>query len=89
MACWTHRSTWRDFSPTDRVVLRDGVVVARIERYPHGPQKGRWSWAVQWITPENCGTAGTLAEALHVVRTRYRAEAPVQLARALRPIHAV
>ena len=70
MGRWTHRPTWPDRAAIDRVVLCDGVKVARIEQFPHGPQEGLWEWAGRWDGEDNHGTADTLEEALEIVRER-------------------
>ena len=70
MPRWTHRPTWPDRAAIDRVVLCDGVKVARVYQQAQGPQKGQWAWFGQWDGRE-AGTAATLEEALSVVRERW------------------
>ena len=70
MPHWTHRKTWPDYRANDRVVLRDGVRVARVYEMEHGPQTGEWLWFGWWAGVDNCGAAETLSEALEAVRGR-------------------
>ncbi|TWI29761.1 hypothetical protein [Paracoccus sulfuroxidans] len=68
MTRWTHVATWPDGDrDTDRVVLRDGLVVGRVHvvLMPYGPDK--WSWAVQ-THPASSGLADTLDEGLGMIR---------------------
>lgn len=68
MTRWTHIATWPDSSrDTDRLVLRDGLVVGRvhIEKMSYGPDK--WGWAVRTY-PSSSGLADTLQEGLEMIR---------------------
>ena len=66
----THRPTWPDHRANDRVVLRDGEIVARVYQHEHGPQAGEWSWFGHWTGYDNTGSAETLDEALNTVQER-------------------
>jgi ribulose bisphosphate carboxylase small subunit len=68
---WPHRRIWPDHRANDRVVLRDGSVVARIYQHEHGPQIGHWAWFGQWAGYDNSGVVATLDEALNAVRDEY------------------
>lgn len=70
MTRWTHIATWPDSSrDTDRVVLRDGLVVGRVHLTITAHDGHKWCWAVH-THPASSGRAETLAEGLEMIRKR-------------------
>ena len=67
---FSHRPTWHDdpdTHETDRVVICEGVMVARITRQAWGPRKGKWKWSSMW-SGLVIGETDTLDEALAEVK---------------------
>lgn len=68
MPAWSHVPTWPDMDrDTDRLVLRDRIVVGRVHLTITAHDGEKWSWAVQTL-PASHGYADTLAKALEQVR---------------------
>ena len=66
---WTHRATWPDEPKrADRVILRDGEVVARTYQHSGNDIEGAWGWFGQGPLGGVNGKEDTFEAALEAVR---------------------
>jgi hypothetical protein len=59
-------------SKFERTVYCDGVVVGRIHQITYGPPKGKWWWALEWMTDKNSGLVDTKEDALGIIKARHQ-----------------
>lgn len=71
---YTHKPTTPggERSKFERTVYCDGIVVGRIHQITYGPPKGKWWWALEWMTDKNSGVVDSMSQALGVIKARHR-----------------
>ena len=71
---YTHRATTPGDSRSkfERTVYCNGKNIGKIHQINFGPPKGKWWWALEWMTDKNSGLADTMEDALGIVKARHQ-----------------